>query len=414
MVAAGYGAADRVAKAGDSMSGTLTFTSAASPPITLASGTSGYVLTSDGSGNITLAPNPGSSGGVTLTPTAVKTVSNSPYTTAAGEFVVVDTTSGNVTVTLPTGPADKSIVGVKMITTASSHTVTVACGGSDVLNKTGGSTSLTLSLTGQGAILQYKSSGAIWYVTGDDLPLGQLDARYTQLAGDLGNTTASPTVAKIQGTTIATPPGGTTDYLRADGNWAVPAGGSGASLDSNAAHILALGAQAAGANGLAADSGHVHPTTGVALLAGAAFTGAVSTTGNLSASGTFGVTGNATASGTLAVTKAITGGVVALTDNPTIAVNASLGNHFRVTLGGNRTLGTPTWTGSPVDGQKITFEIIQDLTGSRTLAYSGAYAFGATVPSPTLTTTASKRDFLGFIFNSTASAWYCLAVSLGY
>ena len=78
------------------MTGTLNL--GGNPPLTTPTGTSGYVLTSDGSGNITLAPNPGSSGGITLTPTAVKTVSNSPYTTAAGEFVVCDATSGSVTV----------------------------------------------------------------------------------------------------------------------------------------------------------------------------------------------------------------------------------------------------------------------------------------------------------------------------
>jgi hypothetical protein len=47
-----------------------------------------------------------------------------------------------------------------------------------------------------------------------------------QLGGDLGGTTAAPTVAKIQGTTIGSPPGGTTEYLRGDGTWAAPPTGS--------------------------------------------------------------------------------------------------------------------------------------------------------------------------------------------
>src|SRR6266436_2711166 len=45
--------------------------------------------------------------------------------------------------------------------------------------------------------------------------------------------------------------------------------------------------------------------------------------------------------------------VVALTDAATIAVNASLGNDFRVTLGGNRTMGTPS---NPADGEQIVFQ----------------------------------------------------------
>lgn len=43
-------------------------------------------------------------------------------------------------------------------------------------------------------------------------------------------------------------------------------------LDGTAGDIAALGAQAAGAIGKAADAGHVHPTTGVALLSGGAAT----------------------------------------------------------------------------------------------------------------------------------------------
>ena len=102
---------------------------------------------------------------------------------------------------------------------------------------------------------------------------------------------------------------------------------------------------------------------------------------------------------------------VALTDAVTIAIDASLGNYFRVTLGGNRTLGAPT---NPTDGQNIIVEVIQDGTGTRTLAYNAIYAFGVDVPQPTMTTTINKRDFLFFKYNSTANLWYCLAVAKGY
>jgi hypothetical protein len=34
----------------------------------------------------------------------------------------------------------------------------------------------------QAVILQYKASGAIWYILADDLPLSQLDARYATAA----------------------------------------------------------------------------------------------------------------------------------------------------------------------------------------------------------------------------------------
>lgn len=103
---------------------------------------------------------------------------------------------------------------------------------------------------------------------------------------------------------------------------------------------------------------------------------------------------------------------VALTDATTIATDASLGNHFRVTLGGNRTLGAPT---NPTDGQKVIYEVIQPASGGpRTLAYNSAFAFSTDIPSPTLSTAANARDFLGFVYNSTSSKWYCLAVVKGF
>lgn len=83
-------------------------------------------------------------------------------------------------------------------------------------------------------------------------------------------------------------------------------------------------------------------------------------------------------------------GTVTLVDGTNIPVDASLGNTFEVTLGGNRTLDNPT---NLVDGQTLIFRIIQDATGSRTLAYGTAYKFpGGT--GPTLTTTANAIDLL--------------------
>jgi hypothetical protein len=102
---------------------------------------------------------------------------------------------------------------------------------------------------------------------------------------------------------------------------------------------------------------------------------------------------------------------VALTDASTIATNASLGTHFRVTLGGNRTLGNPT---NPTDGQKIVWELIQDATGSRTLTLDTNFALGADITAVTLSTAVNKRDFLGAVYNSTAGKWYVIAFVKGY
>ena len=99
---------------------------------------------------------------------------------------------------------------------------------------------------------------------------------------------------------------------------------------------------------------------------------------------------------------------VDLTDAATINTDAALGDHFRVTLGGNRTLANPT---NPRDGQKILFEITQDATGGRTLALGSNFNLaGQTV---TLSTTPSKRDYLGFVYHSAAGKWDLLAQVIG-
>lgn len=102
---------------------------------------------------------------------------------------------------------------------------------------------------------------------------------------------------------------------------------------------------------------------------------------------------------------------VDLTDAATIATDASLGTHFRVTLQGNRTLGAPT---NPTDGQKIFYEITQDAAGARTITLDAAFVLGTDISSVTLTTTASKRDFMGCVYNSAAAKWYVIAFAKGY
>lgn len=94
-----------------------------------------------------------------------------------------------------------------------------------------------------------------------------------------------------------------------------------------------------------------------------------------------------------------------------IGTNAAAGYHFRVTLTGNCTLTNPT---NPTDGQKIMWELIQDATGSRTLTLGAAFAVGTDITSITLSTVASKRDFLGAIYNSTESKWHIIAFIKGF
>jgi len=91
-----------------------------------------------------------------------------------------------------------------------------------------------------------------------------------------------------------------------------------------------------------------------------------------------------------------------MTDQATLDTDASQGNIFRVTLGGNRTMGAPT---NASKGQLIIYRIKQDGTGSRTITWNAIFRFSTDLPSPTLTTTPSKTDYFGFIYNSDDTKW---------
>ena len=103
--------------------------------------------------------------------------------------------------------------------------------------------------------------------------------------------------------------------------------------------------------------------------------------------------------------------VVSLTDAATIAVDASLGNDFRVTIAASRTMGNPA---NPTDGQKITFQITQGAAGSATITWSSSYEFSDGLPQPTLSTTAGQTDLLGFIYNAAKGKWLLAAFVNGF
>lgn len=107
--------------------------------------------------------------------------------------------------------------------------------------------------------------------------------------------------------------------------------------------------------------------------------------------------GETTASDTIDGVLAPT--ITTLTDGTTITPDLSASCNFTVTLGGNRTLANPTGL---VAGQSGSIFIVQDGTGSRTLAYGSYWDFAAGT-APTLTTTANAVDRIDYIVRSTTS-----------
>ena len=93
----------------------------------------------------------------------------------------------------------------------------------------------------------------------------------------------------------------------------------------------------------------------------------------------------------------------ALTDGANIAWDVDIRQVAQVTLGGNRTLDNPT---NHKDGGVYIIRVVQDGTGSRTLAYGTKYKFPGGA-APVLSTGANAVDVLTFF--SVATFMYCVA-----
>ena len=96
------------------------------------------------------------------------------------------------------------------------------------------------------------------------------------------------------------------------------------------------------------------------------------------------------------IEKSAVADVQALTDGTNISVDFNVGQNFTVTLAGNRTLDNPT---NCVAGQVGSIFVVQDGTGSRTLAYGTSWDFPAGT-APTLSTDADAIDRLDYIVHT--------------
>ena len=114
---------------------------------------------------------------------------------------------------------------------------------------------------------------------------------------------------------------------------------------------------------------------------------------------------------TTAEQGALVPAVVNLVDAPTIAVDASLGNDFRVTIGGNRTMGNPVHAS---DGMQAIFQITQGAGGPFTMSWSDGYQFSSDLPQPSLSTGAGQTDLLGFFYDAATGTWLLAAFINGF
>ena len=96
--------------------------------------------------------------------------------------------------------------------------------------------------------------------------------------------------------------------------------------------------------------------------------------------------------------KQVDSPIVTLTDAASVAINFNSGNHFLVSLAGNRTLENPT---NGKVGQVGHIYIVQDATGGRTLSYGDMYNFPSGT-APVLTTSIGGVDLLVFSQRATS------------
>jgi hypothetical protein len=104
-------------------------------------------------------------------------------------------------------------------------------------------------------------------------------------------------------------------------------------------------------------------------------------------------------------------GWVSLTDAATIVSDAAFSHNirFQTTLGGNRTLATPT---NPIDGGIATFLLKQDGTGGRTITLASGFVVPADI-MVVLSTAPNISDFLTAVYHANTSKWVVLALTKG-
>lgn len=91
--------------------------------------------------------------------------------------------------------------------------------------------------------------------------------------------------------------------------------------------------------------------------------------------------------------------VTTLTDGATITPDFSSSCNFTVTLGGNRTMASPT---NAVAGQSGSLFIVQDATGGRTLTWGSNWKWQSGA-APTLSTAANAVDRVDYVVRSSTS-----------
>ena len=105
--------------------------------------------------------------------------------------------------------------------------------------------------------------------------------------------------------------------------------------------------------------------------------------------------------------------VIAITDATSVTINANttdIAAQTNTQVAGTLTINA--MTGTLYDGQKIIFRL--QSANVQTFSWNSVFAGSTDVPLPAASTGSNKYDYMGFIYNSTASKWQLLAKNFGF
>jgi hypothetical protein len=125
------------------------------------------------------------------------------------------------------------------------------------------------------------------------------------------------------------------------------------------------------------------------------------------------IAGTLNVAGTLNTSGAILPRVVSLSDGTSVTINGDTTDFATQTnTQAAGTLVINAISGTPYNGQRVTFRL--QSTNVQTFSWNAIFGGSTDTPLPTASSGSSKYDYMGFIYNSTATKWQLLAKNFGY
>ena len=248
-----------------------------------------------------------------------------------------------------------------------------------------------------------------WVQTTDNPTLGTSPIVFTQFSG-AGTFTANTAAGLVlNGTVFSAKTDNISTTFDGTGNIVVKAGAQLTTPNIGAATgtSLSVTGNITGGNivGLVDAGSNVIITTG--NITGGNILGGANVNATTHTGATVSVTGNIITGG------GIVSRVVSIADAASVTINADttdLATQTNTQVAGTLTVNAPT--GTLANGQKLMFRL--QSSNVQTFAWNAVFAGSTDLSLPTTSSGSSKYDYVGFIYNSTATKWQLLAKNFGF